>query len=190
MAAALLRHIKAMERGTGLTTLLLVGPHGAGKTRLLTELLLSEPQVDFEVLDIDQTSPLETFAEINRSAAARRCLILEGRGQPSRWFDQHRQEVPPDLRSRLAAAPVVRLSAPPLKALVSVLKAEVALHGQRVPSGKELEEVAYTLPPDFGAPRRFCQALDRAEKGLNRRDLLRWAAESAHVRPAEQIEGN
>ena len=177
----LLRHLSAKVRGTGLTTVLLTGPQGAGKSRLLEEVAAAEPDLRFQVLDVDDAAPMNVFAAINKAAAERSGLVLEGCGPVHRWFETYGDDVPPDLHSRLGAAPHVRLDRPSALAVSQVLAADTALHGHSLRED-ELLALAEDLPRDLGAPRRFCQALDRADRSLNRRALLRWALERAHVR--------
>lgn len=163
---------------SGLTTIVLHGPAGAGKTRLL-----EETPLDAVPLPIADAGPLEIFAEINQAAAAREVMILEARNPPDCWFEDV-DDVPPDVRSRLGAIPQVPLDRPSGDALLPVLLADLALHGHRL-SENEARRVADVLPRHFGAPRAFCQALDGPGPKAARNHLLVWAIQAAEKGLAE-----
>ncbi|GGY39567.1 hypothetical protein GCM10007148_04850 [Parvularcula lutaonensis] len=167
----------------GLTTLVLHGPEGAGKTRLLFELFGARPELPVEVLDVAEVGPMDLFAEINRSAAVRQVLVLEARIAPQRWY-REAENVPPDLLSRLHASPQFHLDRPGADALFAVLCADLSLHGHKL-NDAEARMVADRLPRHFGAPRAFCRALDRAGRQPSRRALLNWALERVHVAPKD-----
>ncbi|MEM7740186.1 MAG: hypothetical protein AAF225_05240 [Pseudomonadota bacterium] len=134
-----------------------------------------------DALDVRGLAPLALFGFINSSAVERRVLVVEARSPPTLWF-QEEPEVPPDLRSRLAAAPVVEVDRPSESDLRSVLAADLKLHGQRL-SETDLEFVAERLPRDLGAPRRFCRELDELDARHARREQLQQMLEKVHVAP-------
>lgn len=181
--ALLLRQFEAFDRAVGgLTSVILIGPAEAGKTRLLEELLLSGRATEFEVLPVTEVAPLELFAEINRCASVGLKLVLEARQPVSSWYQGSEDEVPPDLTSRLGALPVVSVERPGTAGLLPALLADLETHGHRL-SEAEAAWVAGELPRSLAAPRRFCCALDRAGGKEARRALLQWAVEQAHLRP-------
>lgn len=184
VTSELRRHAEAFARQQGrLTTVLLVGPRGAGKTRLLLE--ADAMPLDLEVVDAENLRPLDLFADINRCASRSQLLLIEARTDLDRWFAGDEKGAPPDLLSRLEAAPLLSLERPGPSALLPVLLDDLAAHGERLRPG-EVEWVVEQLPRSFSAPRAFCRALDAAPAGLARQRMLQWAVEQAHLRPAEQ----
>lgn len=184
VTSALKRQALAILRAPGgLTTVVLHGPKGAGKTRLLMELCASEPDLLLEVVDVADAEPMEVFAEINRAAAVRQVLVLEAQRSPARWFEGD-ETVPPDLVSRLNAVPSLGLERPGADALLPVLLADLSLHGHKL-NETEARMVADGLPRHFGAPRAFCRALDQAGRQASRRHLLNWALERVHLAPTD-----
>ena len=176
-----MRHADVFSRAaSGLTTVVLVGPQGCGKTRLVDE-LNAEADQRCDALDASEVDPLVLFALINSAAAERRTLVIEARSPLDRWFPQQ-GDVPADLHSRLTAAPLVAIDRPAADDLQAVLVADLHCHGHRLPES-DLTLVADRLPRDLGAPRQFCHAFDLADQRLSRREQLRWALEKVHVAP-------
>lgn len=181
--AGLRRHAAQLTRGGGaLSTVLLLGPEGAGKTRLLIEAIEADPPLSLEMVEAETNEPLALFAEINRAAAAGDLLVIEARCPPDRWYDA--ASVPPDLLSRLQAMPRIELDRPGPDALLPVLLDELRVHDHHL-GETDIRWVLDRLPRHFGAPRAFCMALDQGGGVGSRRELLRWAAERSHVRAPE-----
>ncbi|MEO1657530.1 MAG: hypothetical protein AAFR65_07395 [Pseudomonadota bacterium] len=179
---ALTRHAERFARASGgLTTVLLIGPQGSGKTRLVDELDPASQAEACDAVDASEMDPLTLFGLINSAAAERRTLVVEARVPLARWYPGQ-LDVPADLHSRLAAAPVVELDRPSGPDIHAVLAADLQLHDQRL-SEPDLVFVADRLPRDLGAPRQFCRAFDLADQRLTRRELLQWALEKVHVAP-------
>lgn len=177
-----MRHRERFARASGgLTTVLLIGPQGAGKTRLVDELEPSSSDVACDALDASEFDPLSLFGLINSAAAERRTLVIEARSPLSRWYPGQ-LDVPADLHSRLLAAPVVDIDRPSEEDLNSVLSADLKSHGQRL-SEADLSFVTGHLPRDLAAPRQFCQAFDLVDQRLNRREQLQWTLDQVHVAP-------
>lgn len=181
--AELLSHLIRRITGArgGLTVIVLTGPAGSGKSRLAREVLDSADDIDAVLMPVSDLDPLDLFAEINTAAAAGGVLLLEDRRALARWFTKGGPEAPPDLVSRLSAAPKVSLESPGPESLRPLLLADLAEHGHRL-SERELAFVTGALPRDFGGPRRFCRALDRSDAGMTRLERLKWSVEQAHVR--------
>jgi hypothetical protein len=180
LVTQLRRFIARMKASpSGLTTVIVIGPKGCGKTRALREAQRSATPLDAVTLDTGDIGPLDLFGEINRAAAARIPLVLENRKSLRRWFEEH-DDVPPDLLSRLGAVPLLPLDRPQAGDFIAPLSADLALHGLRL-SAPEIASVAERLPRDFGAVRAFCEALDQAPPHFSRRELLQWGAEKVHV---------
>ncbi|NRA28862.1 MAG: hypothetical protein HRU11_01270 [Parvularculaceae bacterium] len=181
-AGELLDHFvqRMVEARGGLTTLLLSGPEGCGKTRMVEEVLASNPSVDGMCLPIKGIAPLDLFAEINSAAASGGILVLEDRRSPDKWFLHDPTNVPPDLTSRLMAAPRLTLDRPGDSALLRALRADLELHGHRL-SHAALKQAAGSLPRTFHAPRAFCRALDATPLGLALPERLELALEKSHA---------
>jgi len=181
-AAELLDHFiqRMAEASGGLTTLLLTGPEGAGKTRLAAEVLAANPSVDGVCLPVAGIPPLDLFAEINSAAASGGVLVLESRRPPEKWFLDHINAVPPDLTSRLAAAPRLTLDLPGGSALLRALRADLELHGHRL-GHAAMKQVAGDLPRTFEAPRAFCRALDATPVGVALPQRIETALRQTHA---------
>jgi chromosomal replication initiation ATPase DnaA len=175
-AAALLpRLLAAATRPRGLTAILLKGPQGSGKSRLLEEAAFGQG-LDFEVVAAHETGPMELFAEINRSAAAGQALLIEARGSIAKLYSK--DDLPPDLHSRLSSLPQIRLEHPTETELASALRLDLILHGQAL-KPKDMALATAELPRNFAAVRLFCRALDRAPSEGTAAQRLRWAIERA-----------
>lgn len=181
-AGELLDHFiqRMVEARGGLTTILLSGPASSGKTRMVEEVLASNPSVDGMSLSIAGIAPLDLFAEINSAAATGGILVLEGRQSPDKWFLHDPTSVPPDLTSRLMAAPRLTLDRPGDSALLRALRADLELHGHRL-SHASLKQAASALPRTFHAPRAFCRSLDATPIGLALPERLEMALELTHA---------
>ncbi|MEO1042897.1 MAG: hypothetical protein AAFX52_11450 [Pseudomonadota bacterium] len=178
----LARHAERFARApSGLTTILLIGAQGAGKTRVVDEFDPVSSDETCDALDVHGLDPLALFGLINSSTAERRVLVIEARVPPVRWYPRE-TDIPPDLQSRLSAVPIIELDRPSAMDLQSVLAADLRLHGQRL-SDSDLDYVVDRLPRDLGAPRQFCRSLDLVDQRLVRRDQLQWALEKVHVAP-------
>ncbi|MCQ8185237.1 AAA family ATPase [Parvularcula maris] len=174
-AEMLPRLIRAATTPRGLTAILLRGPQGSGKSRMLEELALSEG-LEFEALPAHDTPPMELFGEINRCAAASQALIIESREETGRLFSF--EDVPPDLHSRLASLPELSIDRPSEEELSAALAADLMLHGQSL-KPRDLAAAARQMPRNFAAVRLFCRALDRVPALGTSAQRLSWAMERA-----------
>ncbi|MEM9838796.1 MAG: hypothetical protein AAF830_06520 [Pseudomonadota bacterium] len=177
LALLLKRIIEALG---GLTTIIVVGPKGSGKSRLIEETLSDQSDIDALTLLADDLDAMDLFGEINSAASGGGALVLEARTPPETWYRDEKAPAPPDLHSRLTAAPQVVLDRPSADALVPLLISDLKRHGQRL-SETELKQVAEMLPRHYGAPRAFCTALDAAPTAMKRREQLQWAAQKAEI---------
>lgn len=171
-------------------TLLLIGPHGAGKTHLLsiwaqkagaTWIDAAEPRIDlldqspataFVIDDIDRiVNETALFHLLNVAIERRAYLVMSATRRPR--ADDVRL---PDLLSRLRRAPVVEIGAPDDALMRAVLE---KLFGDRqlVVEPPALAYIALRLERSLGAARACVAALDREALAQGRRVTRSLAAQ-------------
>lgn len=157
--------------------LALAGPDGCGKTHLVhvwrersgagalpaaaiagrDPYALLGDRLALAVEDVDRGADETALFHLHNVAAERRgFLLLTGRELPARW-----PVILPDLRSRLAAMPVVAIAAPDDRLLAGVLGKQFA--DRQVKVGAEvIEYLVARMERSFTALRTLVEALDRA----------------------------
>ncbi|MEM9810642.1 MAG: hypothetical protein AAF788_05390 [Pseudomonadota bacterium] len=164
---------------SGLTAVVLDGPSGSGKSRLVQELGGDLDGLPLMSVDVQETAPMELFAAINACASAREMLVIEAREPMDGWLEGA-NHAPLDLVSRLQSVPRLHIDRPSAEALIPILSADLLLHGYRL-SQDDVSFVTDRLPRHFSAPRQFCQNFDCSGAHTPRRERLQWALERVHV---------
>lgn len=157
--------------------LALAGEPFSGRSRLLTlwaadtsaALVTGRALAEAEITDIagltiqalavdDADTPsdgLGLFAALNLCRERNAPILLAGRSDPANWFRS-----PPDLRSRLAAMPVVRLGEPDDETLALRLREECARRHFNVPD-ESVRYLAERMPRSWAAVRDVAGAVEQ-----------------------------